>query len=343
MQPLNRQPPPLHAPRRGLSGAMVGAAKGAVIGAARGAAMGASGEARPAEPKGARRHDPAPSYWDYKMQRLMLTPVFRVLFRVGLPALAIGAVVGLVLASEGRRAAIAGGIAQITDQFQARPEFRVSLLAVEGASPDLADAVRARLAVSFPASSFDLDLDVLRERAEGLDAVAGAELAVRSGGVLQVTITEREPALIWRRAEGLTLLDATGHRVAGLATRADRPDLPVIAGEGADAAAAEALELVDAAGPLMKRLRGLVRLGERRWDMVLDRDQRLMLPADRPVQALERLLALDQAEDLLARDLAAIDLRNEHRPILRLGEDALLEARRARGLVPEEKKAESDL
>jgi cell division protein FtsQ len=78
--------------------------------------------------------------------------------------------------------------------------------------------------------------------------------------------------------------------------------------------------------------------------MVLDRNQRLLLPEDRPVQALERLLALDQAEDLLGRDLAAIDLRDEKRPILRLGEDALLQARRARGLIPEEeKKTESDL
>jgi len=162
---------------------------------------------------------------------------------------------------------------------------------------------------------------------------------------LQVTITERVPALIWRGPQGLTLLDGDGHRVAGLASRADRPDLPVIVGEGADKAAAEALELVEAAGPMMKRLRGLVRMGDRRWDMVLDRNQRLLLPEDRPVQALERLLALDQAEDLLGRDLAAIDLRDEKRPILRLGEDALLQARRARGLIPEEKekKTESDL
>lgn len=342
MQPLNRRPPPLQAPRRGLTGAVMGAAKGAVLGAARGAAMGVSGDAP--QTQAPRRHDPAPSYWDYKMQRLWLTPLFRVLFRVGLPVLAVAAVTGLVLASESRRVAIAGALAQLTEQFQSRPEFRVSLVAVEGASPDLADAVRARLAVKLPASSFDLNLDVLREKAEGLDAVASAELAVRSGGVLQVTIVEREPALIWRGGNGLTLLDATGHRVAGLAARADRPDLPVVAGEGADLAAAEALALVDAAGPLMARLRGLVRVGDRRWDMVLDRNQRLMLPADRPVQALERLLALDQAEDLLARDLLAIDLRNEKRPILRLGEDALLEARRARGLLPDDdKKTESDL
>jgi len=344
MQSLNRRPPPLQAPRRGFTGALVGAAKGAVMGAARGAAMGASGEAHPAELKGARRHDPAPSYWDYKMQRLWLTPQFRVLFRFGLPVLVVALVAALVLASESRRTALAGAITHIKEEFQARPEFRVSLLSIDGASPDLADAVRARLGVSFPVSSFELDLDMLREKAESLDAVATADLAVRSGGVLHVAITEREPVLIWRMADGLTLLDATGHRVAGLAARGDRPDLPLIAGEGADQAAPEALALIEAAGPLTQRLRGLVRVGERRWDLVLDRNQRLLLPSDRPVQALERLLALDQAEDLLARDVVAIDLRDEKRPVLRLGEDALTQARRARGLLPaEEKKTESDL
>ncbi|MDZ7909564.1 MAG: cell division protein FtsQ/DivIB [Gemmobacter sp.] len=45
-------------------------------------------------------------------------------------------------------------------------------------------------------------------------------------------------------------------------------------------------------------------MGERRWDIVLDRNQRILLPAKEPVRALERLLALDKAEDLLKRDIA---------------------------------------
>ena len=57
--------------------------------------------------------------------------------------------------------------------------------------------------------------------------------------------------------------------------------------------------------------------------MVLDRDQRILLPEVNPVAAVERLLALDQAEDLLARDVLALDLRvDADRPTLRLSEDA---------------------
>ena len=66
--------------------------------------------------------------------------------------------------------------------------------------------------------------------------------------------------------------------------------------------------------------------------MVLDRDQRILLPAHEPVRALERLLALDKAEDLLNRDILTVDLRNQQRPTLRLAADALRELRRAQGI-----------
>jgi cell division protein FtsQ len=150
--------------------------------------------------------------------------------------------------------------------------------------------------------------------------------------VLQVTITERVPVVLWRSEGALEMLDASGHRVASLSARTDRPDLPLIAGEGADAATPEAMALLSAAGPIQARLRGLVRAGDRRWDLVLDRNQRILLPAANPVPALERLMALDQANDLLGRDVLAVDLRTDHRPVLRLAPTALNQMRQAQGI-----------
>lgn len=286
------------------------------------------------------RRDPAPTRWQYRLQRLWLTPYYRVLLRYGGPVLVLAVVAQLVLQSETRRAAIVQSFVDIQEKFQARPEFRVGLLSIEGASADLADAVRARLALKLPQSSFDLDLDVLRAKIEALDAVASVQLRVRSGGVLQVVLKERDPTVVWRTATGLQLLDATGHRVAGLSAREDRADLPLIAGDGADVAIDEAMAILDAASPIARRVRGLVRVGERRWDLVLDRAQRILLPSENPAAAVERLLALDQSEKLLDRDVAAIDFRNQDRPVLRLAPFALNELRRAQGLATT---AESDL
>ena len=278
------------------------------------------------------RRDPAPSKWAYKTQRWMLTPFVRVFLRKGVPLLLVLGGAGYWFGQEENRVALIAQLTQLREDFESRPEFQVTLARVDGASEDLAEAVRSRLDLNLPMSSFDIDLEAVRARIETLDAVKSAELRVRSGGVLEVVIVERVPVAVWRTEEGLTLVDADGHRVAGLLSRADRPDLPLLAGDGADKATAEALDLVAAAGPLIHRMRGLVRMGERRWDLVLDRDQRIQLPAKNPVQALERLLALDHAQDLMSRDILTVDLRSDHRPTLRLTPNALAASRRAQGL-----------
>lgn len=278
------------------------------------------------------RKDPAPSKWAYRVQRWMLTPYVRSFVLKGIPMLLVFGAAALWLSHEPNRQAVIGQLTHLREEFEARPEFRVSLARVEGASDDLAEAVRLKLALPLPMSSFDIDLDAARARIETLDAVQKADLRVRSGGVLQMLITERVPVAVWRTDAGLTLVDEAGHRVAGLLSRADRADLPLIAGDGADAATPEALDLIAAAGPLTPRIRGLVRMGERRWDVVLDRNQRVLLPESDPVQALERLLALDHAQDLMNRDILTVDLRSDHRPTLRLTPNALAEIRRAQGL-----------
>jgi cell division protein FtsQ len=51
------------------------------------------------------------------------------------------------------------GIAELREKVKNRPEFMVTLVSVEGASPDLAEAVRSALALPLPMSSLDLDLD----------------------------------------------------------------------------------------------------------------------------------------------------------------------------------------
>jgi cell division protein FtsQ len=281
---------------------------------------------RPSDP----RRDPAPSRWAYRMQRLMLTPAFRLTLRAGLPAAAVVAAGALWLGDAERRAHLLGYVAEARAAIESRPEFRVELMAIDGASADLAEEIRATLALDLPTTSFDLDLDALRETVAALAPVESVSLRIRPGGVLQLEVTERVPALVWRSAEGLHLLDAEGHAVRRIAARTDRPDLPLIAGEGADAHVAEARALLSAARPIAPRVRGLVRVGERRWDLVLDRGQRIMLPAERPRRALDRVIAMDGAQDLLARDVTAVDMRLAGRPTLRLAPAAMEEMHRIR-------------
>ncbi|WP_306133100.1 cell division protein FtsQ/DivIB [Roseivivax marinus] len=271
------------------------------------------------------RNDPAPSRLRYRIQRMMLTPVYRILLRVGLPLAVVAGGAALWLSSEDNRDWIAMTYADLEAMVHERPEFMVKLMAVDGASDALAEQVRARLAVNVPVSSFDLDLEALKTAAVALPAVKSAQVRVRQGGVLQVEVVERVPAVLWRDGGELRLVDDEGVTVGSAATRGAHPDLAVVVGDGADRAVSEAMALMEAAGPIKKRLRGLVRQGERRWDVVLDRGQTIMLPETGAVRALERAIAMDDAVDLLGRDLVTVDLRLPRRPTLRMTDYALEE------------------
>ena len=285
------------------------------------------------------RRDPAPSRVSYRLHRLWLTPFFRVALRVGLPAFALAFGGGLYLSSPDRRADIGSIYVDLREHVKNRPEFLVTLLSVDGASPELAQVVRETLSLPLPQSSLDIDLEAARASLAALDPISDVQMRVQPGGILQVLVTEREPAIVWRMPQGVFLLDEEGTRVAQIESRLLREDLPLIAGEGAEKAVPEALAILASAGPILPRVRGLVRMGARRWDIVLDREQRILLPVDQPIRALERLLALDQAAELLERDVLAVDLRLQDRPTLRLAPFALAELRRMRGIIS----VESDL
>lgn len=118
-----------------------------------------------------------------------------------------------------------------------------------------------------------------------------------------------------------------------LLSRADRPDLPLIAGDGAEQNISEALTLYARAGPLRGRVRGLVRIGERRWDIILDRDQRILLPGEDAIAAFDRVIALDEAQDMLERDVSIVDMRNAKRPTLRMNKEAAAAFRRVNDTI----------
>ncbi|MEJ6398438.1 cell division protein FtsQ/DivIB [Yoonia sp. 208BN28-4] len=272
--------------------------------------------------------DPAPSKWGYRYQRLMLTPGFRGAVRIGVP-LALIAIIGTTwLSRDSNREMVTAKIADIKASLQQRPEFMITEMKVTGGDLQIATDVATVLPLEFPLSSFDLDMEAVRNTVEDLYAVESARVRVGEGGALDINVTPRVPVAIWRDGETLRLIDADGVFSGIIDTRAVRRDLPLIAGDGAEQHINEALVLFTTARPVGDRVRGLVRMGERRWDMVMDRGQRILLPENAPIAALDRVIALQQAQDLLARDVATIDMRNANRPTIKMTDAAANALRR---------------
>ena len=265
-----------------------------------------------------RLRDPAPSKWGYRYQRLMLTPGIRGAVRIGVPLVLIGVIAFIWFAKDENRAMAEAKVAELKEMLQDRPEFTITQMVVVGGDAQLAADVTTVLPLEFPLSSFDLDMGAVRNTVEALYAVESARLRVGEGGTLEVEVTPRVPVAVWRDSEMLRLIDADGTYSGVIAARADRLDLPLIAGDGAQEHIAEALELFGTARPQADRVRGLVRMGERRWDMVMDRGQRILLPEGDPRAALDRVMALQEAQDLLSRDVAIVDMRNANRPTIKM-------------------------
>lgn len=279
------------------------------------------------------RRDPAPSRLRYRLTRLWLRPSFRRLVNFGVPMVA-GLLAAWTLAAElDLKGRAVEAVAAVREALIDRPQFLITRMEIPDVSADLAEQIREASFVTLPVNSLEIDVASVRNRVEALAAVERARVRAVAGGVLEIRAIERIPVIVWRNADGVLLLDHSGVRVAEVDSRLRRPDLPLIAGEDADANVPEALALLAEARPISDRIRGLVRMGARRWDLVLDRDQVIRLPEADPVAALRRVMAQDVGEQLLERDIAVVDLRNPGRPMLRLTEHALAELDRLRTMI----------
>lgn len=278
-------------------------------------------------------NDPSPSRLRYRFERLWLKQSVRQFVRVWLP---LGAASLAILAASSNvaiREAVQSKSSQIYESVAARTELQVTQVTFPDVSDDLQQQILMVTGLKLPVSSLELDVVALKRAVETLDAVESARVRVMGGGTLEILTVERTPVIVWRDGETLRLMDGEGNRVADIARRSARGDLPLIVGPGAELMIPEAMMLVQVSSPVTERVRGLVRVGERRWDVVLGRGQTIMLPERGAVSALRRVMALHQAEDLLNRDVVVVDMRNGNRPVLRLSDEAIAELRRLRTVV----------
>ena len=65
-----------------------------------------------------------------------------------------------------------------------------------------------------------------------------------------------------------------------------------------------------------------LREGDTALHMILDRNQIIQLPETDPIDALKHILVLNSTQNILARDVVTIDMRDTSRPVLRLSDAA---------------------
>jgi len=199
-----------------------------------------------------------------------------------------------------------------------RPEFMLDALSVEGAGDSLNAEIREVLGLHFPISSFDLDLAELQKRVLSLPPVKIAEAHIKGGGILHIKVEEKTPALLLKKETGFNVLSEHGEYIRSISSLKLFSDLPVITGDGAENAASQATAIFRSIYMNLDQVRGLVFVGQRRWNIIMKSGQVVMLPENDPEQAIQKLLLLDKTEQILSRQIAVFDFRLPSRITLRV-------------------------
>ena len=262
--------------------------------------------------------DPAPSRIAYRIMRLMLIPRLRLIFTIGFPSLLIFcATLGLFININ-----VWENISAIKKDlklaFVERPEFMIKVASIDGSSDELANEIREILPLDFPVSYFDLDIKYLHKVVNEIPAVASAAIKISAGGVMQINVAEKSPAFIWRKDNVMSVIDETGSFIRIANSRVDYPKLPLVVGEAADLAVSEISSLMQANEYFKDHVRAFIRVGERRWDLILENNVRIMLPQREFLAAFDRLMLMNEASSLLSGRLSNIDMRLVVRPTVRV-------------------------
>ena len=198
-----------------------------------------------------------------------------------------------------------------------RPELSISSLNIQNANPDLSNQINAILQLSFPINPLKININYLQEIINDLEPVDFSKIRITENGVLEIFISERVPAVIHRYERQLMLLDVNGRRIGEVFSRSDRQDLPLVVGLGANLRVLEALEIYKSSASILNRIRGIILVGKRRWDIVLDSGQRIKLPEEEPKIALISFLRSERGKKILNGHVSNVDLRFKGQIILR--------------------------
>ena len=234
------------------------------------------------------------------------------------PRMGLGLATGLLAVTGAYGAATGRHIGPWSDTAAAAAGFGIVDLRLSGAIETSEADIAGAIGLGDARSLVGIDAATARDALTALPWVRGATVGKELPGTLVVEVEEREAIARWMLGERTFLVDADGTPII----EADGRALPLVVGKGADAHLGEALALRVAVPAVTPAIKALVRVGERRWDVVTHRNVVVMLPERRPEGALARLATLHAEQELLDKDVVAIDLRMADRMVVRLTPDA---------------------
>lgn len=194
--------------------------------------------------------------------------------------------------------------------------FVVERVEIEGRVNTDPGIIRALLNTRPGDPIFAFDPDEAHDVLSRISWVRAVTIQRRFPDEIYIRLEERKPFALWHRQGQKVLVDRHGvilsdHDLARF------EGLPFLRGEGAPDKAAALFAMLGAEPRIAGRFNGAVRIGQRRWDLILENGIRVKLPAEDMGLALARLADAQKQDKLMDKNIATIDLRMEDRIVIR--------------------------
>ena len=216
---------------------------------------------------------------------------------------------------------LGGHMPSTVQAVTARTGFAINEIRVVGNSETSEIDVFDRVGLDGWTSLVGFDPEAARQRIASLPWVETVSVRKVYPSTLEVKISEREPYAIWQHGSQLSLIEKDGEVIAPL-SGSRYVALPLVVGLGARDAARTFIAKVDAYPELASRVKGYVRVSERRWNLRLENGITIKLPEGDEDKALSEVVALDTLHGLLSRDIVAVDMRFSDRLVVKLSPEA---------------------
>ncbi len=165
---------------------------------------------------------------------------------------------------------------------------------------------------------FDIDLEEARERLATLPWVKEVSVQRHLPSNILIQMTEKKPIAVWQHQKTYHPLDEEGKPIEDSKTILN--NVLLVVGEDAPEHTPVLIQTLSEYPDIAVKVRSAVRVGKRRWNLVLndaENGMEVYLPETEIDTALKRLQEMNNTDQLLKRDLKVIDLRLSDRLIVR--------------------------
>ena len=217
--------------------------------------------------------------------------------------------------------ALVGEPIQVTQAMTSAAGFAINSVKVSGNAETSEIDILEKIGLDGTTSLMSLDVAGTRDALRTLPWILDAEVRKIYPDTVEIKLKEKVAFGIWQHGSELELIEQDGKPIAKLRDN-KFAHLPLFVGQDAGTGADEIMHDLDRWPAVKSRVKALMRVAGRRWDLKLDNGVVIKLPERDMDRAMAELAEFDNSQKVLERDILAIDLRLEDRTTVQLTVDA---------------------